>query len=230
MATTVDGFATAGAMLAALRAREVSAVELLELHLARIARHNPRLNAIVIPNAEAAEAAAQRADAARARGEDAPLLGLPFTVKDAVEVAGLRATAGVAEHAGHVSTVTAPVAARALGAGAVLLGKTNIPPWVHDWQADNAVFGRTNNPWDLGRTGGGAAAVAAGLTPLEFGSDLGGSIRVPAGWCGVCGHRPSETAVPQSGHFPGSSWPNTAFTLGSIGPLARSAEDLELAL
>jgi amidase len=235
MTGRADGFATAVEMLAALRARRVSAVELLRLHLDRIGRHNPRINALVIPAVEAAGRAAAAADAARARGGDAPLLGLPFTVKDAVEVAGLRATAGVPEHAGRVSTATAPVAARALGAGGVLLGKTNMPPWAQDWQADNAVFGRTNNPWDLdrtpgGSTGGGAAAVAAGLTPLELGSDLGGSVRVPAAWCGVYGHRPSETAVPQSGHFPGASTPNTAFTLGAIGPLARSAEDLALAL
>jgi amidase len=230
-----DGFATAIGMLAALRARAVSAVELLELHLERIAQHNSRVNAVVIPNFQEARVAAELADVARARGGDAALLGLPFTLKDAIEVAGLRATAAVPEHADRVSTIDAPVAARMLGAGAVLLGKTNMPPWVRDWQADNGVFGRTNNPWDLTRTpggssGGSAAAVAAGLSPLDFGSDLGGSVRVPAAWCGVYGHRPSESAVPQSGHFPGWAAPNTAFTLGMIGPIARSAEDLELSL
>ncbi len=233
MAPPIDGFTTARQMLHALRARTVSAAELLDLHRERIERYNARVNAIVIPN-ERARVAAEAADDARARGEDGALLGLPMTIKDCTEVAGLRATAGVPEHAARVATDDAPVAARALAAGGVLLGKTNVPPWAQDWQANNAVFGRTNNPWDLGRTpggstGGGAAALAAGLTPLEFGSDLGGSIRVPAAFCGVCGHRPSESAVPRSGHFPGGG-PNSALTLGLMGPLARSADDLALAL
>src|SRR5581483_2431163 len=120
-------------------------------------------------------------------------------------------------------------------AGAIIIGKTNIPPMLADWQADNPLFGRTNNPWALdrtpgGSTGGGGAALAAGLTPLEFGSDIGGSIRYPASWCGVYGHRPSVGVVPQSGHFPGSALPNPAITLPVLGPLARTAEDLELAL
>jgi amidase len=234
MPPVTDGFATATAMLAALRSRAVSAVELLRLHLDRIEHHNPRINAIVIPNVEAARAAAEATDRARARGDDSVLLGLPITIKDTIEVAGLRATAGAPEHADRVATAHAPVAARLLGAGAVLLGKTNVPTWVRDWQTVNPVFGRTNNPWDTerstgGSTGGGAAAVAAGLSPLEFGSDLAGSVTVPAAFCGVYGHRPSESAVPQSGHFPGWGL-NTAFTLGLMGPLARSADDLELAL
>jgi amidase len=230
----LDGFATATEMLAALRRRSVSARELIELHLRRIARHNPSVNAIVIPNVDGATAAAQRADDARARGEDAPLLGLPITVKEALEVAGLRATGGIPEHAQHVSTSTAPVPARLLDAGAVLVGKTNVPPGLNGFHAANEVFGRTNNPWDLARTSGGstggAAAVAAGISPLEIGSDLGGSIGVPAAFCGVYGHRPSETLVPAHGHFRGSAWPNSAFPFPSVGPLARSAEDLELAL
>ncbi len=115
------------------------------------------------------------------------------------------------------------------------MGKTNIPPYVSDWQANNPIYGRTNNLWDLernpgGSTGGGAAALAAGLTPLEFGSDLGGSIRVPAAFCGVYGHKPSETALARSGHFPGSLLPNPAVVMGVQGPLGRTAEDLELGL
>jgi amidase len=234
MPPAMDGFATATEMLTALRARSISAVELLDLHLDRIVRHNPRINAIVIPNFDAAHAAAEAADRARTRGDDSALLGLPVTIKDAIEVAGLRATAGAPEHARRVSTVTAPIAARVLDAGAVLLGKTNVPTWLRDWQTVNPVFGRTVNPWNPdrstgGSTGGGAAAVAAGLSPLELGSDLAGSVNVPAALCGVYGHRPSESVVPQSGHFPGWGL-NTAFTLGLMGPLARSAEDLELAL
>ena len=117
----------------------------------------------------------------------------------------------------------------------MILGKTNIPPMLTDWQADNPVYGRTNNPWNLertpgGSTGGGGAALAAGLTPLEFGSDIGGSIRNPASWCGVYGHRPSTGVVPLSGQFPGSSLPNPVQLLGVAGPLARSADDLDLAL
>src|SRR6185436_4216071 len=119
-------------------------------------------------------------------------------------------------------------------AGSVLMGKTNVPPMLADWQASNPVYGRTNNPWDLGRSPGGStggsAAVAAGLTPLEFGSDIGGSIRVPAAFCGVYGHRPSETALPRSGQFPIPPMPNAAVVMGVQGPLARSPEDLLLAL
>jgi len=127
------------------------------------------------------------------------------------------------------------VAARAKAAGGVVMAKTNVPPMLADWQAANPVYGRTNNPWDLGRspggsTGGGSAALAAGLTPLEYGSDIGGSIRVPAAFCGVYGHRPSETALPRSGQFPIPPLPNIGVVMGVQGPLARSAEDLDLAL
>src|SRR5256712_14046703 len=129
----------------------------------------------------------------------------------------------------------APVTTRVKGAGAVVMAKTNVPQMLADWQSTNPVYGRTNNPWDLGRTpggstGGGAAALAAGLSPLEFGSDIGGSIRVPAAFCGVYGHRPSETAMPRSGQFPMPPMPNAAVVMGVQGPLARSADDLELAL
>jgi amidase len=174
------------------------------------------------------------ADAARARGEDRPLLGLPLTIKDSIDVAGLRGTAGVPAFAERRPEADAPVVARVRAAGGVIMGKTNVPPWTADWQANNPIFGRTVNPWDHGRTpggstGGGAAALAAGLTPLEFGSDLGGSIRVPAAFCGVYGHRASETAIPRNGHFPGGPLPNPAVAMGVLGPLARSAADLALA-
>lgn len=235
MTTGLDTFATAAAMLRALREKRVSAVELLAMHHAQIARYNPALNAIVAPDEAGARAAAAAADTARARGAEMPLLGLPITVKDCIDVAGLPGTAGVPDCADRRPERDAAVVARARAAGAVIMGKTNVPPLAGDWQADNPIYGRTNNPWDVARTpggstGGGAAAVAAGLSPLEFGSDIGGSIRVPAAFCGIYGHRPSETALPRSGHFPGTPFPNPATAMGVQGPLARSADDLALAL
>lgn len=228
-------FDNAADMLTALQARQISAIELLEQHIARISRHNPALNAIVIADYDGARHAAAAADAARARGLAAPLLGLPLTLKDCIDVAGLRSTAGALELADYYAAADAPLAARLRAAGAVIIGKTNMASWAADWQTNNPVFGRTNNPWNLaytpgGSTGGGAAAVAAGLTPLEFGSDIGGSIRIPAAFCGVYGHKPSETTVPRSGIFPASPRPNAAIALSVAGPLARSAGDLALAL
>src|SRR5438105_7806709 len=225
MAAWLDPYASATSMLAALRDRTISATELLELHLRRIERYNPMLNAVVVPNVNAAGHAVA-ADDARARGGDRALLGLPHTLKESIDVRGLRTTTGVPESAQFVAVHDAPLAARVRAAGAVLLGKTNVPPLLMDFQSENAIFGRTNNPWDLSRTpggstGGGAAAVAAGLTPLEYGSDIGGSIRLPAAFCGVYGHKPSETALPRG---------STVTVMAVQGPLARTAEDLDLAL
>ena len=225
-------FATAQSMLEALRTKRISAQEMLVRHLERIVRSNPDLNAIVTFNEEQAHLRAAQADAAIARGILlGPLHGLPVTIKDCIEVAGLPTTAGVPQRAHVISTTTAPVAQSVLDAGAVLLGKTNLPPYATDWQTSNTLFGRTNNPWDRGgSTGGGAAALAAGLTALEFGSDLGGGLCIPPAFCGVYGHRPSETAVPRSGHIPGSPLENPAIVMNVMGPLARSAADLDLAL
>lgn len=234
---SVDHWSTASEQLAALDAGEVSSVELVELHLARIADRNGDLNAIVVPTADRALEAARRADDARAAGpRDAarsPLLGLPMTLKESTQVAGLPQSAGITAFADHRPADDGPIARAVFGAGACLLGTTNIPEGLGDWQADSEVYGRTDNPWDPSRTpggstGGGAAALAAGLTPLEVGSDIGGSIRVPAAYCGVYGHRPSETAVPRHGSFPRSDVPNPALVMGVQGPLARSANDLEL--
>jgi len=235
MSDRIDAFATATDMLAALRVRRVSAVELLDLHRRRIERHNAELNAIVEPDFERARRDAEAADARRARGEDAPLLGLPMTLKESINVRGLRTTVGMTRFKDFRSEHDAPLTTRVKGAGAMVMAKTNVPPMLSDWQSNNPVYGRTNNPWDLGRTpggstGGGSAALAAGLTPLEFGSDIGGSIRVPAVFCGVYGHRPSETAMPRSGGFPIPPMPNAAVVMGVQGPMARSADDLELAL
>jgi amidase len=234
-ASPIDAFASASAMLAALNKRQVSAVELLDLHVRRITRYNPVLNAIVTFDVEHAYEVAIATDKARARGEQGALLGLPVTIKDTIDVQGLPGTAGVVRYADRRPQQDAPLVTRVRAAGAVIMGKTNVPPYAGDWQSANLVFGRTNNPWDLSRspggsTGGGAAALSAGLTPLEFGSDIGGSIRIPAAFCGVFGHKPSETAVPRSGHFPGAPLPNAATILSVLGPLARDASDLELAL
>ncbi len=218
----ITPYSTATEMLAALAAGQISPSELLELHLDRIARFNPELNAIVTFNAEVARA--------RVRGPLAgALAGLPVTIKDSIDVAGLPTTSGDPARRAAVPPQDSPLAAGVLGAGAVLMGKTNVPLMTGDWQTNNQLFGRTANPWDPARTpggstGGGAAALAAGLTPLEFGSDIGGSIRVPAAFCGVFGHRPSEGLVPPEGHFPGPA------PMGVMGPLARAAGDLRLAL
>src|SRR5499426_2235492 len=235
MSDRIDAFATATDMLAALRVRRVSAVELLDLHRRRIERHNAELNAIVEPDFERARRDAETADTRRARGEDAPLLALPMTLKESINVRGLRTTVGMTHFKDFRSEHDAPVTTRVKGAGAIVMAKTNVPPMLSDWQSDNPVYGRSNNPWDLGRTpggssGGSAAALAAGLTALEVGSDIGGSIRVPAAFCGVYGHRPSETLLPKSGQFPIPPLPNSATVMGVQGPLARSAEDLDLAL
>jgi amidase len=190
---------------------------------------------VVVRDFDRARQQARAADQARARGETRPLLGLPITLKESINVTGLGTTCGVPEWKGYVSQHDAPAATRTRAAGAVLLGKTNVPPMLADWQSANPVFGRTVNPWDLTRTpggssGGSAAAIAAGLSALEVGSDIGGSIRVPAVFCGIYGHRPSETLLPKSGQFPMPPLPNSAVVMGVQGPLARSAEDLELAL
>ena len=230
--TTIDPFASATELLAALRGGRVTSSELTGLYIRRIERYDGRLNAVVVRDFERARERARAADETRGGGV---LLGLPFTIKESFNVAGLDTTCGVPEWKGYVSPHDSPAAARLQRAGAVLLGKTNVPPALADWQSDNPVYGRTCNPWDLGHSAGGssggsAAAIAAGLSALEVGSDIGGSIRVPAAFCGIYGHRPSETLLPKSGQFPMPPMPNAATVMGVQGPLTRSAEDLELAL
>jgi len=229
-------FRSALQLAAAIRAREVSSRELLDHYVARIERLNPRLNAVVTLDVEGARRAADAADAALARGETpGPLCGVPMTVKDTFETAGLRSTAAYEPWRDHVPAADATAVARLRAAGVVVFGKTNVPSLAADWQTYNALFGTTNNPWDLTRTpggssGGAAAAVAAGLTALEVGSDIGGSIRVPAHWTGVCGHKPTHGIVPQRGHLPGPPGTLAEPDLNVCGPLARSVDDLELAL
>ena len=231
-------FASALEVARAIRRGDVSSVELTTRILDRIARHNPRLNAIVTLASDAALARARAADEARARGDWwGPFHGVPCTVKDTFEVAGVRTTAGSPTLKDYIPTRDAVVAARLRRAGAVVLGKTNVPPWAADWQSYNEVFGASNNPWALARTpggstGGGAAALAAGLTYLEPGSDIGGSIRVPAHFCGVYGHKPTRGVVPMRGHIPPppGTPPGPPPLLPVAGPLARSAADLRAAL
>ncbi len=231
----IDPFSTATSLVGALRRGAIRAPELTELYIRRIERHDRTLNAVVVRDYTRAREQAVGAEHARGRGEHLPLLGLPITLKESINVTGLHTTCGVPDWKGFISQHDAPVAARTRAAGAVLLGKTNVPPMLADWQSANPIYGRTSNPWDLTRTpggssGGSAAAIAAGLSALEVGSDIGGSIRVPAAFCGIYGHRPSETLLPRSGQFPMPPLPNPAVVMGVQGPLARGAEDLELAL
>jgi len=230
-------FASATAQATAIRSREVSSVELLELHLEQIARHNESLNAIVTLNAERALERAAAADAALARGEDwGPLQGTPVTIKDAIETKGIRTTGGLEPLRDHVPARDAPVVARLKAAGALVIGKTNLPVLSRDFQCENPIFGRSNNPWDLerspgGSTGGGAAAIAVGMSPLELGSDIGGSVRIPAHFCGVYSLKPTEHRVPTTGHIPDlPNAPRAVRHMNTIGPLARSLDDLQLAL
>jgi amidase len=194
-------FASALDAARAIRGGQVSSVELTTRMLDRIQQHNGKLNAIVALAGDAVERA-RAADEARARRDwRGPFHGVPCTIKDSFEVAGVTTTSGSPTLRTHVPARDAVVAARLRGAGMIILGKTNVPTFVRDWQSYNEVYGQSNNPWDVtrtpgGSTGGGAAALAAGLTYLEPGSDLAGSIRIPAHFCGVYGHKPSLDVVP----------------------------------
>jgi amidase len=231
-------FASARELAATILHREVSAAEVLEAHLAQIDYHNPQLNVIVTLSRDLAMARAEEADTALARGEVwGPLHGVPITVKDALATAALRTTSGFPPWAEYVPQRDALAVARLRSAGAILLGKTNLPPLSMDIQVENPLFGRTNNPWDLSRTcggsSGGAAAVAAGLTPLDLGTDIAGSVRIPAHCCGVYGLKPSDYRLPVDGFHPNPEpeLPQTGGPagLGVFGPLARSVDDLILA-
>ena len=220
----------------ALRRRELSAVELLQHHLARVARLNPAINAVVVMDSDRALQRAREADAALARGVDwGPLHGLPMTVKEAFDVAGLPTTWGFEAQRHNIATRTAVAVQRLIDAGAVVYGKTNVPVALADWQSFNPIYGTSNPPWDLqrspgGSSGGSAAALAAGLAALELGSDIGSSIRNPAHYCGVWGHKPTWGVVPLTGHeLPGDVCAD-ATDIGAAGPLARSAHDLTLAM
>ena len=218
----------------AIRQREVSATEVVQAQLARIERVNPALNAIVVRDDERARQRAHEADDALARGEVwGPLHGVPFTLKDAHATAGLRTTSGYPQLADYVADADGTVAARLKAAGGILLGKTNVPMMLGDYQCNSPIFGHTNNPWDVTRTpggssGGAAAAVAAGLSPFDVGTDLAGSIRVPAHFCGVFGLKPTEHRVSLHGLVPGLPPPRPIRIMSCLGPIARSVEDLML--
>ena len=235
-ATRIEDYATAGAgeMAAALADRAVSALELFEAAVARIEALDGPINAVVVRDFDRAREAALAADAALARGERRPLLGVPMSVKEAFNVAGLPTTWGSELFRDWIAPTDATAVARLRAAGAVILGKTNVPPFLADWQSDNPVYGRTNHPLDESRvpggsSGGSAAALAAGMVPLEFGSDIGGSIRVPSAFCGVYGHKPSYNLVSQRGHAP-PGLDGVGPPLNVVGPMARNVADLVLAL
>ncbi len=235
----MDGFSTCNQMLAGLGSGEISASELLDLHLARRARHDVRLNSVIARDDDRARQDAAAADALLANRDESlliekPLLGLPITVKESIHVAGMDSTAGVVHRVGLRASRDARTVEKLRAAGAIVIGKTNVCTYLADYIADNPVYGRTVSPWDAsvtpGGSSGGSATVAAGLAAMDLGTDLGGSIRLPAAFCGLWGHKASEGAVPYSGHFPGSSLPNAGWLMTAQGPIARSAGDLELAL
>lgn len=234
--TLTQDFADASAttLVAALADRKVGALELAEAAIARIEARDGAINAVVVRDFDRAREAAKAADAALARGERKPLLGVPMTVKEANWLAGTPTTWGMEMWRDWKAPVDGLAIDRLKAAGAVILGKTNVPPMLADWQSDNPVYGRTNNPWDLSRSpggssGGGGAALAAGYVPLEFGSDIGGSIRIPAAFCGVYGHKPSYGVIPSRGHTP-PGVEGLDVPLAVIGPMARTAADLDLAM
>lgn len=233
----VDPFSSAAALARGIRERRFGCVEVVDLHLQRIARHDGTLNAICTLDEAGARRRAKEADEALARGEFwGPLHGVPMTIKDALETAGMRTTGGHPPLKDYVPKRDAPAVARLRAAGAILLGKTNVPPLSADYRADNPIFGRTNNPWDLertpgGSTGGGAAAVAAGLSAFDVGSDLAGSVRTPAHFCGLFGLKPTERRIPNTGHIPEPpGQPRAVRHMNVLGPLARSVEDLGVIL
>jgi amidase len=221
-------------LLDRLRDGELGSLELLDAQLARIERHDGDLNAVVAMDVEGARRAARAADDAPA-GDRGPLHGLPITIKDSWEVAGMPATCGFPHLADHVPARDAEAVALLRAAGAIPFGKTNVPFAASDHQSYNPVYGTTSNPWDLARTPGGssggpAAAVAAGFTALELGSDIAGSIRIPAHFCGIFGHKPSYGIVPRRGHVTPTPGTLTQGPLSVGGPMARTAADLELML
>ena len=227
----INPFSTASELLRLLRNGEVTPLALVEMYLQRIDIHNPDLNAVIWIDAEGAK------DTARAitdkPDENRPLLGLPVTVKESFNLMDSPTTWGIPAYEANYPQTDAVVVERLKAAGAIIIGKTNVPYALNDFQSYNAIYGTTNNPWDLdrspgGSSGGSAAALAAGLTALEMGSDIGGSIRNPAHYCGVFGHKPTWNLIPGRGQaLPGNV---VAPDIAVVGPLARSAFDLELQL
>ena len=220
----------------AIRKGEISSRELLELLIARIEKINPDLNAIITLDLEGARRLADEADAKLKDGElMGPLHGIPVTIKDALETKGLRSTGGASELHNNIPSKDAAVVAAVKEAGAIVFGKTNLPRWSGAFQAFNEMIGTTVNPWDServpgGSSGGAAAAVAAGLSSFEIGTDIGGSIRFPASFCGVFGHKPSWGVVPSTGYLDHEAGGTIEADINVHGPIARSAGDLEMLL
>lgn len=229
-------FQSAEELAAALRAGEVTSVELTDEAITRIERDDRAINAICVPDFDRAREAARDADRARTRGEDRPLLGIPVTVKESYNIAGLPTTWGMPLHRNFVPAEDALQVSRVKAAGAVVLGKTNVPLMLQDVQSFNEIYGTTNNPWDHGRTpggssGGSAAALACGFGALSIGSDIAGSLRTPAHFCGIYAHKPTLGLVANRGMIPP---PAPALPvdrdLAVAGPMARTARDLALLL
>src|SRR5262245_37269851 len=221
-------------LAADIRKKKIGCLELLGLYLARVEKHNPALNAIVVMDIEGARKRARSADRALGRKQVwGPLHGVPMTIKESYDVVGMPTTRGIPELKANLPPRNALAVDRLLDAGVVLFGKTNVPIHLADYQSYNAIYGTTNNPWDLSRSpggssGGSAAALAAGLTGLEAGSDIGSSIRNPAHYCGIYGHKPTFGVVPPRGQaMPGRV---AQGDISVIGPRARSTDDLEIAL
>lgn len=217
-----------------IRRRKVSPREVVESHLQRIEALNPKLNAFVSLRAEAAREEARAAEAAVERRQPlGPLHGVPMSIKSSIDVAGLPCEAGSRLRAGHVPSTDAPLVTRLRAAGAIVLGNTNVPELLMAYHTENALYGRTNSPWDPSRTPGGssggeAAAIAAACVAAGVGSDAGGSLRVPAHFCGLCALKPTPGRIPSAGHYPPNGGPFTF--LAAVGPLARSVADLTLLL
>ncbi|GGL02773.1 amidase [Nocardia jinanensis] len=223
-------------LAAALQAGEVTSVELTDEAIAGIERDDKAINAICVPDFDRARDAARRADEARVRGADRPLLGIPVTVKECYNMAGLPTTWGMPQYVNHVPTEDAVQVSRLKAAGAVVLGKTNVPLGLQDIQSFNEIHGTTNNPWDHTRTSGGssggsAAALASGFGALSIGSDLAGSLRTPAHFCGIYAHKPTLGLAPARGMVaPDAPALPVDLDLAVVGPMARTARDLTLLL
>ena len=218
----------------ALTSGEITSRGLVEYFKTRMEQVNPSLNAIVASDFDGALARADEADAARAKGEHwGPLHGIPMTIKDTFEVVGMPCTAGSPSLAKHMPKHNAFTVQLLIDAGAIMFGKTNIPLFAGDIQSFNKVYGVTNNPWDVARTpggssGGAASALASGMTPIELGSDLAGSIRTPSHFCGTYGHKPTHGIISGRGHIPGPPGMLLEPDLATPGPMSRSADDLDL--
>jgi Asp-tRNA(Asn)/Glu-tRNA(Gln) amidotransferase A subunit family amidase len=225
-------FLTAASMAERIRRKEISPLELVDAHLAQIDKLNPKLNAFVQVDAERARQAARDAQVAITQKKTlGPLHGIPVSIKSSISVAGLRCEAGSRIREGYTAPEDAPLVSRLKNAGAIILGVTNAPELLMAWETDNLLYGRTNNPWNLERTPGGssggeAAAIAAGMSAGGVGSDGGGSIRVPAHFCGICGLKPTPGRIPATGHFPAPAGPFAL--IGVVGPMARTVADLKL--